>query len=294
MKNYLKLLVRSGVLLVWLLNCGTALALPEVAGLLGLETEGEPGYLAIRVQVPENQALQGLMWYNNDQQVVFPEVLVGTGYPDGPGLVAQATLLAEDVSGGSSQWCQLTFPDPVGATQEALYVVFTFNGETYQAEGAGGGPALGYVFQESPASGWVSGDGEFWASLDPAYSFAIQPQFVPYTEGMVLKSLNSEDGASETPPPLITKTFLKTGPNPFNPKIQVQWGLPAAQQVSIKIFDLRGHLVQTLVDAPFKAGYHQASWLGRDSRGQGVSSGVYFIRMTAGPDVLTKRVMLLR
>ena len=64
--------------------------------------------------------------------------------------------------------------------------------------------------------------------------------------------------------------------------------------VRLKIFDVRGLLVRTLVDDVRPAGRHSAVWKGRDDAGRAVASGVYFYRISAGEYRATRRMVLLK
>ncbi len=230
------------------------------------------------------------MWYNNDGSLAFPEALVGTGYASGPGLVTDGLVIAEEVYGASLAWSELTFTEPVAASQGALYLVFTFPpGAEYTAPGEGGGPAIGYYEEQIGSRGWITGNGEQWDRLHDSYRFAVIPQFVPYEEGMAVKCL---DGDKEDLP--VVRTYLTMYPNPFNPQTTFKFGLRHKAQVEIEIYDLRGMRVLRLVDGVLPAGHHAVVWAGRDGNGRQVASGAYFARMRAGTETLTQRMMLLR
>ena len=83
-------------------------------------------------------------------------------------------------------------------------------------------------------------------------------------------------------------------PNPFNPLTTIRYELPSAGRVSLKVYNMHGQLVRTLVDEHVSAGYHTLVWDGRDEFGQAVSSGIYYYRMVAGTFVETKKMALLR
>jgi Sortilin, neurotensin receptor 3, len=83
-------------------------------------------------------------------------------------------------------------------------------------------------------------------------------------------------------------------PNPFNPMTTINFSLPKAGFASLKVFNLRGHLVQTLVDEELGTGPHQAVWDGKDSRGGSVASGTYFYRLESGGLVQQRKMLLLK
>jgi hypothetical protein len=78
-------------------------------------------------------------------------------------------------------------------------------------------------------------------------------------------------------------------PNPFNPSTTIYFQLPEKKHVSLKIYDVQGTLVTTLVDGEMEAGYHSAQW-----NAGGYASGVYFYRISTGSFVATKRLLLLK
>ena len=84
-------------------------------------------------------------------------------------------------------------------------------------------------------------------------------------------------------------------PNPFNPATTISYDVPAGGgNVSLVVYDVAGRLVRTLVSGAQGEGLQQVGWDGRDSQGQAMSSGVYFYRMTAGTQVETRKMLLLK
>ncbi len=71
-------------------------------------------------------------------------------------------------------------------------------------------------------------------------------------------------------------------PNPFNPKTTLRFALPAAAHTTVRIYDVSGRLVRTLVDEPLAASEHAVDWTGRDDGGREVAAGVYFYRIRSG------------
>jgi hypothetical protein len=287
------------LLSVWLcIGVSAALAvdpLPEIAGVFGLESSGDEAWLAVKLAVPENAALAGVTWYNNDGSTLFPRILAGTGYATNPGLVEEFVVVATDVSGPSSAWTEVTFDLPVAASLSDLYVAFELPAEVIlTARGMGGGPAIGYVAGEGGLPGWLSGEGEIWAQLHEDYSFAVLPQFVEREEGMLVKSLGEPqieavpDGAD------VDSDYLAAGPNPFNPLTEIRFGLTREQVVRLDVFDIRGRLVVRLLDGVQTRGHHQATWQGQDGAGRAVASGVYVAQLKAEDATLTQRLVLVR
>ncbi len=83
-------------------------------------------------------------------------------------------------------------------------------------------------------------------------------------------------------------------PNPFNPSTSIEFSLPAREQVSLKVFDVSGRLVRTLVDGPLSNGPHKYTWDGRNERGSSVASGVYFYVLRSDSIRQSRKAVLLR
>jgi hypothetical protein len=78
-------------------------------------------------------------------------------------------------------------------------------------------------------------------------------------------------------------------PNPFNPSTRIEFSVPKSTFVTVKVFNLLGEDVGTLASRQFNAGRYTVDWNARSA-----PSGVYFYRLTAGPFVDTKRMLLVR
>ncbi len=78
-------------------------------------------------------------------------------------------------------------------------------------------------------------------------------------------------------------------PNPFNPTTTIKYQLPATVFVTLKVFDIVGREVTTLVSYLQQPGYYSLVW-----NAGGIASGVYFYRMQAGSFAATRKLMLVR
>ncbi len=83
-------------------------------------------------------------------------------------------------------------------------------------------------------------------------------------------------------------------PNPFNPSTTIDYSLPKDGHLSLKVYNLRGELVRTLVDEARLAGAGKAVWSGDDQSGSPVASGVYFYRLRQGDDVIIKKLLMVK
>jgi len=88
--------------------------------------------------------------------------------------------------------------------------------------------------------------------------------------------------------------LMQNHPNPFNPTTTIQYSLDAGGRVSLRVYDVSGRLVRTLVDGEKGPGAYAEVWNGRNDRGEAVSTGVYFYRLRAGDNVLTRKAVLLK
>jgi hypothetical protein len=87
----------------------------------------------------------------------------------------------------------------------------------------------------------------------------------------------------------------QNAPNPFSgPNTTISFALPQASATKLRVFDVQGRLVRTLVNGPTDAGRHAVEWNGRNDSDREVSSGVYFYRLQADGQSLTRKLTFLR
>lgn len=83
-------------------------------------------------------------------------------------------------------------------------------------------------------------------------------------------------------------------PNPFNPTTNFSYSLPAAEEVTLAVYNVTGQLVKTLHQGYQTAGVHQVMWDGTDNTGYQVSSGVYLYTLTSSTHSDTRRMLYLK
>lgn len=119
------------------------------------------------------------------------------------------------------------------------------------------------------------------ARVDGLSSFAITGDLVtaaPTVDGIVVSR------------PRLVQNF----PNPFNPSTTIGFTLDKDMDVLLRIYDVRGRLVRTLLSGRQLAGSYQLSWEGRGDDGSMVSSGVYFYRLAAGEQREVRKMVLTK
>ncbi|MFT5233368.1 MAG: hypothetical protein ACI9UK_000109 [Candidatus Krumholzibacteriia bacterium] len=109
---------------------------------------------------------------------------------------------------------------------------------------------------------------------------------VPVTMAVELE----DDDASPRRPLILHGVF----PNPFNPRTTVSFELNTPAETSVDVLDVRGRVVRQLFQGKLTVGDQTRVWDGHDNRGRGMSAGVYFIRVQAGAEVSTAKVVLTK
>jgi hypothetical protein len=83
-------------------------------------------------------------------------------------------------------------------------------------------------------------------------------------------------------------------PNPFANTTTIRYGLPSGGYVRLKLYNLAGQLVKTLVDNYAEGGYHEITWGGRNATGDMLPNGVYLYRLEAGDFDAVKKLVICR
>jgi hypothetical protein len=83
-------------------------------------------------------------------------------------------------------------------------------------------------------------------------------------------------------------------PNPFNPATQIEYELPASTEVTLKVYNLLGQEVKTLVNEIQGKGVYTVEWDGTNHTGADVAGGIYFYRLISDTFVQTRKMILIR
>ncbi len=87
----------------------------------------------------------------------------------------------------------------------------------------------------------------------------------------------------------VTTVFANNYPNPFNAQTNIRFALPTQSHVELAVYNLAGQKVSTVVNRRMDAGYHAVAF-----DGSNMASGVYYYKLTAGEEIATGKMILLK
>ena len=312
---------RLATMILLLLPCTAAEATWQVDGVLSPTPVTEHTCLAVELEVPAGQPLQGLTWYHNDHSVAFPRLLLMEGVKGAPPALEQTGAVLQEISGESLSWGSVSFDPPLTSSTGIIHAVFEFPLNTERTgEGLGGGPGIGYAQGASGQPGYATHDGSAWTPLHPSVQLAVEGTLgmakgANPARSLAVLAAELEDGwwnvvgtESEaesqgeqeemTKAPIASlataENPLVTYPNPFNPRTQVSFYVATAGEVRVEVYDVRGRKVKSLLHEAMTVGTHQVNWSGDDDRSRAVAGGVYFVRMRTADGVHQESVALLK
>lgn len=138
-----------------------------------------------------------------------------------------------------------------------------------------------------------------WHLTDPMYPKAGSPAPLATRALLLAEALeyfgipSKPDFASGTDLP--GKAFsVNAYPNPFNPSMTIEYAVPRAGHLSLKIFTVRGELVRTLVNEVVAEGFGRAVWDGTNGQGRRVPSGIYLYEVQAGGAIQVNKIALVK
>ncbi|MCF7911108.1 MAG: T9SS type A sorting domain-containing protein [Candidatus Cloacimonetes bacterium] len=84
-------------------------------------------------------------------------------------------------------------------------------------------------------------------------------------------------------------------PNPFNPQTSIPFSIsqPAAN-VTLKVYNMKGQAIRTLLNAPSEAGNYSLNWDGKDDKGKDVASGIYFSNLSVDGERQTRKMVMIK
>jgi flagellar hook assembly protein FlgD len=96
-----------------------------------------------------------------------------------------------------------------------------------------------------------------------------------------------------SPAPGAAVFAVRNYPNPFNPSTRIEYTLARPGHLSLKVFNLKGELVKTLIDERRETGGFVV-WDGTDDRDSQVASGVYFYEARSAGEVKVDKMVLIK
>lgn len=194
----------------------------------------------------------------------------------------------------------------VGGTYTATWTMSgQFDGIPYSAKGMSilkfrPGTAQAYYsrdyYTEGDVMATIPGLDQAIGGFRTYYRCAVDPTYdCPLDAAATAAGTGSARGKSGTPRPAAGFSLGQNAPNPFNPSTGISFVVPeGGATVSLRIYDLTGRLVRTLVDGSEPAGMRTVTWTGTDDRGRPVPSGAYFYELAAPSFSERKKMVLLK
>ena len=172
------------------------------------------------------------------------------------------------------------FGDPFGANDKSLVVGV-------------GGSSSGYTIDpgQTITVGFAIVGGNDEADFVANGTAAIQKWISLGLDYYIDTSVGVDDPVAQVP---TAFSLEQNYPNPFNPTTTLKYALKENVDVSLKVYNVLGQLVKTLVNGQQAAGWKEANWDGTNDLGARVSSGIYIYRLEAGDFVQSRKMILMK
>ncbi len=115
----------------------------------------------------------------------------------------------------------------------------------------------------------------------------LTPVLQEISISVLITEVNSRDSLSENQ--ILNYSLNQNFPNPFNPTTKIKYSVPQISNVIIKIFDILGNEIETLVNEQRQTGTYEIKWYAEN-----LPSGVYFYQLKTGSFVETKKMVLMK
>jgi parallel beta-helix repeat protein len=140
---------------------------------------------------------------------------------------------------------------------------------------------------------WGGANGPYHPSSNPSGdgdTVSSYVDFIPWLE----EPLEGVGGVEEEKPDIEFLYISGCYPNPFMERTRVEYNLPIVGNVNIAVYNLFGARVKSLLNKRQNAGRYTITWSGRDERGNKLPGGLYFLRLEAGENNETRKLLLVR
>jgi len=116
------------------------------------------------------------------------------------------------------------------------------------------------------------------------------PSLLTYTTEVYTTGITAVAGDSRPAEFKLSQNY----PNPFNPSTKIDFSLNQPSSVSVKIYDIKGSLVKTLLNSYKNSGSYDVTWDGTNDSGKRLSTGVYFYELISDNNQIVKKMLLLK
>jgi hypothetical protein len=149
-------------------------------------------------------------------------------------------------------------------------------------------------FYQFEGKNFQPGQMQYFRSYEPSESVYTAVEYAV----MICPKSTSVEEEEEIITPKDFELF-QNHPNPFNPSTKIEFRVQSLEfreprHTTLKIYNILGQKVRTLVDEPKRPGSYEVIWDGKDEKGKDVSSGIYFYQLKLGEITQTKRMILLK
>lgn len=237
-------------------------------------------------------------WYPklffNDETITNSNYVSNPGLMDSDHLVADMHTIPTDCGGNIMGWVKHVGTGPINL---GVFVAPWNDG----VESAFIGPVMSYY--EYTTTNFLRLTDQEWN--DQYLQSALRPEWVNIyladstgnSRGNGPSLITSVDGDYNKIVIPQSELLISNYPNPFNPTTLIVFTIPydlTNESTELKIYDVQGSLVATLVNEQLAAGNYIVKWEGKNQKNQNVSSGVYFYSLQVGAKVKSGKMNLLK
>lgn len=155
--------------------------------------------------------------------------------------------------------------------------------------------APGYVFVAalSKFTNYDSAAVDLRISVEDLMGNSTEFTFLP---AFAVGKFEGKQSPDAEPPFFIPSSYKlhQNFPNPFNPETIISFDLPEKAKVSLKIFDILGREVRTLVNEEYDKGLFKVNWNGKNNMGEKLASGIYIYQIRVNNFVEAKKMILIK
>ncbi|NUN71179.1 MAG: T9SS type A sorting domain-containing protein, partial [Bacteroidetes bacterium] len=237
------------------------------------------------------------------------EILIGSAYPsnvvaieyNGSGSLRDPNSYTRKVlyTGESDVFATVTYRDSLGTRDTVKTIGEGFVSKMSKAMDIDGDGRVEVVLPyqsvaDSITYTWQHFDNLTQAFIDDSSKKVTNPKKWAFRllESNIVGSVDGKDVAVITPEDY---QLNQNYPNPFNPSTTINFVLPLSKKITLRVYDMVGKEVATLVNGEeYAKGSHAVVWNGRDKSGKSVASGAYIATMTTGNISKSIKMMLLK